>query len=193
MANIKGVAKWAKLGIPKDNYDKFDDRAVERYLVNVYVSDESLTKFKDEVSKVYEAAKEDPSFFRKGKPVDFTDKPTLPFKTDEDGKEYIVFQTHAFNTDKETKEVTQKTFPLFDKSGGILEKQVGNGSKVNVSYGFKVYRFSEDNSKVVAYMNAILVEELVEFGGGSAAAFGFDVEKPADAFGFNGTGEEVPI
>ena len=41
-------------------------------------------------------------------------------------------------------------------------------------------------------MNAILVEELVEFGGGTAAAFGFDVETPADDYGFK-SDEEVPI
>ena len=57
---------------------------------------------------------------------------------------------------------------------------------------------AESDAKVAgvkAYMNAILVNKLVEFGGtgGSAESFGFDVEKPSDAYGFNGSEEDVPI
>lgn len=190
MANIKGVAKWAKLGIPKESYDEYNNNGNKNYVVNLYVSDGDLKKIKAELKDAYEASKSDPKFFQKGKPVEFPDEPVLPVKSDADGKEYIAFKTKAFTKDKETGEETQKVFPLFDKTGKVLEKSVGNGSKVNVSYSLDVYRIAKNNAGVVAYMNAILVEELVEFGGGSAEAFGFDVEKPADGYGFD---EEVPI
>lgn len=192
MANIKGTAKWAKLGIPKDNYDEYNNNGNKNYVVNLYVTPEKLTEFKKELVEAYEAAKTDPKFFQKGKPVEFPSEPVLPVKTDADGKEFITLKTKAFVKDKETGEETQKTFPLFDKAGKVLDKSVGNNSKINVSYALDVYRIAKNNAGVVAYMNAILVEELVEFGGGTAAAFGFDVETPADDYGFK-SDEEVPI
>ena len=51
------------------------------------------------------------------------------------------------------------------------------------------------NAGVCAYMNAILVNKLVEFGSkGSAESFGFTVEKPSDEYFPESAGdEEIPI
>ena len=35
MANIKGVAKWAKLGIPKDNYDEYQGNGNKQGLLHL--------------------------------------------------------------------------------------------------------------------------------------------------------------
>ena len=54
MANIKGVAKWAKLGIPKDNYDEYQGNGNKNYIIDLYVSDDDLVKFKCDVAAAYE-------------------------------------------------------------------------------------------------------------------------------------------
>ena len=104
MANIKGTAKWAKLGVPKDNYDEYNNNGNKNYVVNLYVTPEKLTEFKKELVEAYEAAKADPKFFQKGKPVEFPSEPVLPVKHDADGKEFITLKTKAFVKDKETGE-----------------------------------------------------------------------------------------
>ena len=53
MANIKGVAKWAKLGIPKDNYDEYQGNGKRNYMIDLYVSDDDLVKFKGDIDAAY--------------------------------------------------------------------------------------------------------------------------------------------
>lgn len=188
MANIKGTAKWAKLGIPKDNYDEYQGNGNKNYIIDLYVSDEDLVKFKSDIAVAYESIGENEKFFKNGKPQEYPKEPMYsPVKTDGDGKEFLRFTTKAFDDQGE-----QKTFPLFGADGKPIEKQVGNGSVIQVNYSLQGIRNSAKNAGVKAYMNAILVNKLVEFGGtgGSAESFGFDVEKPADKYF---TDEEVPI
>lgn len=191
MANIKGVAKWAKLGIPKDNYDEYQGNGNKNYIIDLYVSDDDLVKFKGDIAVAYESIGKNEKFFKNGKPQEYPKEPMYsPVKTDADGKEFLRFTTKAF-----TPEGEQKTFPLFGADGKPMEKQVGNGSVIQVNYTLQGIRNSAKNAGVKAYMNAILVNKLVEFGGtgGSAESFGFDVEKPSDAYGFHGSEEDVPI
>ena len=53
--NIKGTAKWVKLGIPKDNYDEYQGNGNKNYIIDLYVSDEDLVKFKGDVAVAYES------------------------------------------------------------------------------------------------------------------------------------------
>ena len=48
--NIKGTAKWAKLGIPKDNYDEYQGNGKRNYMIDLYVSDDDLVKFKGDIA-----------------------------------------------------------------------------------------------------------------------------------------------
>ena len=186
--NIKGTAKWAKLGIPKDDYDEYQGNGNKNYIIDLYVSDEDLVKFKGDIAVAYKSIGENEKFFKNGKPQEYPKEPMYsPVKTDGDGKEFLRFTTKAF-----TPEGEQNTFPLFGADGKPMEKQVGNGSVIQVNYILRGIRNSAKNAGVKAYMNAILVNKLVEFGGtgGSAESFGFDVETPADKYFSD---EEVPI
>jgi len=189
MANIKGVAKWAKLGIPKDNYDEYEGNGKKKYTVDLYVTDEELAKYESQYQAAYDTIETNPKYQKNGKTQEYPKEMQYTPTRTKDGQKFIKFTTYAFTDDGE-----QKTFPLFDSHKGILDKQVGNGSVVQVNYSLAGVRNNAKNAGVCAYMNAILVNNLVELGGnGSVDSFGFDVEKPADAFGFNGTEEEVPI
>lgn len=186
MANIKGTAKWAKLGIPKDNYDEYQGNGNKNYIIDLYVSNEDLVKFKSDISAAYASIGENEKFFKNGKPQEYPKEPMYtPLRTDADGKEFLRFTTKAFDD-----EGNQKVFPLFGANGKPLEKQVGNGSEIQLNYAMSGIRNSKANAGVKAYMNAIQVDKLVERGGNTADSYGFD--KPSDSYGFSGN-EEIPI
>ena len=188
---ITGVAQWAKLGIPKDNYDEYQGNGNKNYIIDLYVSPENLEKFKADFAAAYDSIKDNPKYQKNGTPQPYPGEPQyLPTRTDKDGKEFIRFTTKAFTPDGE-----QKTFPLFDSTGKPLEKQVGNGSEITVSYVLSGIRNNAKNAGVCAYMNAIMVNKLVEFGAkGSAESFGFTFDKPSDEYFPEPAGdEEIPI
>jgi hypothetical protein len=190
MANIKGVAKWPKLGIPKDNYDEYNNNGKKNYTVDLYVTDDELTKFESQYQAAYDTIETNPKYQKNGNPQEYPKEMLYtPTRVDKDGKKFIKFTTKAFTDDGE-----QKTFPLFDSKLVPLDKQMANGSVVQVNYSLAGVRNNVKNAGVCAYMNAICVDKLVEFGSkGTPDSFGFDVEAPADSYGFSGTEEENPI
>lgn len=168
----QGVAQYAKVNTSVDVYEGKETG----YCINVYFDEATTAKLKKQFLDVLKTAKESGEYVNKktGKPLAWRDTPRIPVKTDDDGKEFVVFKTkHTRLVDGEE---VRKYVPVFDAYGAPMGNDVaiGNGSIVKINYTPAEYHLSADNNGAKAFLNAIQVLELKTFsGGGSAEAFGF--------------------
>lgn len=136
----------------------------------------------EEHKKSLAAANADPKM--KGKKFKLGSKPyTVEKETD---TVLFNFSMAAKYEDKKTKEVKDMRPAVFGPDGKPLgaDVRVGGGSKIQVAYGIG-YTLKSDKelgnrAYVKLYLNAVMIHELVEFGG-NAASYGFDVSAAAEA------------
>lgn len=169
-----GEAKWAHVQIPKAPFT--DERGLvkgePKYQIDVVFNADDPA-WKAWAGKVMAQIKALPDQIDKKTKRAIPKQIPIKKEFDEDDKEtgrwYVTFKTSA------------KFKPgVFDKHGAIIPEtvMVGNGSTVRVNYCENVYEAF--GGGVNFYLNAVQVLQLVEFKPQTAAAYGFDVENPAE-------------
>lgn len=162
-----GEAKWAHLQKPKQPFKDESGRVMgtPKYQIDVVFSADDpawkawATSVADQIRAMPETVdKHTGEKMKKQNPIkrelDENDQPT--------GKFYVTFKTaEKFKP------------PVYDRAGNLIDKQIGNGSKVRVSY--IEYIYTAFGGGLSFYLNAVQVMELTEFQSQSPAAFGFDV------------------
>lgn len=167
----QGEAQWSKVNTCVDVYEGKE----VGYTINVYFDEATTGKLKKQFLDVLKAAQESGEYInaKTKKPLVWRDTPRIPVKTDDDGKEFVVFKTkHTRMVDGEE---VRKYVPVFDSYGAPMDNTVaiGNGSIVKINYTPAEYHLSADNNGCKAFLNAIQVLDLKTFSSGSAEAFGF--------------------
>ena len=191
---INGKAMWAKVGLKEKDYDDYKGKL--SYQVDVYPAAADLEKYKSDIHKMYKELAAEEHYEIKGKELKLPNEPSsICVGTDKDGKEYIRFSTYVMKKDRKTGSEYESKVPVFSHDGAVFKgESIGNGSTIQVNYTPTLWKQNPmpgvANAGMKAYLNAILVKDLVTFGGGSAESFGFDVETPSDEFFKE---EEVPI
>lgn len=195
MAKIIGKAAWAKVGLTEDNYDDYQGKLT--YKIDIYPSASDMAKYKEAVLKKYTEEKDLEPFVVSGKELKLPDEPThISVRTDSDGKEFLQLSTNVMRKDKKTGETYKAKVPVFQKDGQpFTGEAIGNGSTVIADFSTNLWKQSPmkglATAGIKARLNAIMIKDLVSFGN-TAESFGFDVEKPSDAY-FHGSEEDVPI
>ena len=151
--SFTGKALWAFVRQP----EKYKGKEV-CYSIQVEVTEEQTTKIKAFFQKKLEDAFPDKKF--KG-------DMSIPFKEQKDGVLAVKLRTNLGYTDKMTGDFRPRVVPIFDKYGNELDKSilVGNGSDVQVSGVYKLFYESATKWGVRFYLEAIKVNELVQYGG----------------------------
>ena len=151
--SFTGKALWAFIRQP----EKYKGKEV-CYSIQVAVGEEQVGKIK--------------AFFLKKLEEEFPDKKfkgemSIPFKEQKDGTLAVKLRTNLGYTDKMTGEFRNRVVPIFDKYGNELEKTilVGNGSDVQVSGVYKLFHESTTKWGVRFYLEAVKVNELIQYGG----------------------------
>ena len=156
-----GEAKWAHVHEPKTGFDGGDDGKFQVDLVFEKGGEwDNICRDVNEKYKANEKLKHNPV------------KPEKDQNGEKTGRGYITFKTGAQYPPK-----------VFDKFGHVITSDimVGNGSTVRVNYTMDQYNH-RGNEGVTFYFNAIMVDDLVEYKGGSAEDFGFPVEDGDNPF-----------
>ncbi len=151
-----GFAKWAHIHKPKKPFQGVGN---PKYMIDV-IFDPKDPAWNAWAKSLSEAVKKAGKNSPLKKELDSNDEPT--------GNYYVTFKT----SDK---------FPptVFDKRGKVMEGvKIGNGSKVRVAYIENEY--TSFGGGINLYLNAVQVQELVEFGSHTAEGYGFDVELSDD-------------
>lgn len=169
---IRGKAYWAHVQSP----ETYEGKPLG-YSIMVKIDDDKLENLKNKLENLFNEA--EPTMAKKPnrkKPMNLSIK--------EDGKvgECIKAKTLHYYKNRETGEITPKTIPVFKKNGEPLEQGVliGNGSEVVINVTPSPYVVNPSTYGIQLRLNAVQVLDLVEFGGRSASAFGFDTEDDED-------------
>ena len=175
-----GESRFAKIGKRVDEYE-----GKRRYVINVTFGKGSPAekKMKAACDKAFELAKADDAF--KGKK--WNPMCQKGYEELEDGTLSFRFRTNAEFTDYNTGEKITKKIPLFDKHGNkynSAEIEIGNGSKVQVSYDVGAYYSSSTVHGINLYLHGVMIHDLVEYNGDDC---GFTFEEPSAEEVFNGT------
>lgn len=184
-----GTAHWTKVN---SRYDEYDGK--RKYMLDLSFDKATEAKMKALCDGFREKAKKFSEF--EGK--DWVSDETCGYKTQDDGSLWFHFWTYAFYTDKKTGEEVQKVIPVFNHPANKVmgkDESIGNGSEVRVKFTPSAYWSSKKSNGVSLYLDKIVVEKLVEFGGGNDfSEFGIDVPKPSDGFAdMTAADEEIPI
>lgn len=167
---VVGKAMWFKVNNIVDVFDGDD----VGYAAPVYFDEATIAKFKEDAKAMLEEQRTAKEFTNEktGKPLKWRDVPRSPIKEDDEGNEYVVFKTYHLLPDG-----SRKKIPVFDSSGRPLEDvTIGNGSLVQIAYTPSVFHNNVEQNGVKFYLDAIMVDTLVEFGGAGgtdAKSFGF--------------------
>lgn len=172
--NIKlnGKAKWAMVRKP----EVFQGQEVG-YSICLEMPQEKLEAYKKAMEQYFHDELETGTL--KGKRINPKVPMHMGVKEDNEGNEMVKAKTKTFYIDKSTGERVNKTIPIFDKYGRILDENIliGNGSDVQVACEARPYVVRKDLYGIALYLKAVQVVNLVEYnsGGGEASAYGFDV------------------
>lgn len=166
---IKGTAYWAHVVTP----ETYDGKEIG-YSIQVELDEERQKKLIKYLEQFWEENKPDGKMSPK---VD----PNLPFIETDDGNIRFKAKTkHEYKAQDGT--MQQRYIPIFQADGTPLPKGtlIGNGSKVQVNVTPATYRVSQSSFGVTLYLNAVLVEELVEYGVRDASSYGFEYTPSED-------------
>lgn len=176
-----GFAKWAHVQSPKQPFK--DERGVSKgdpkYQIDVVFdeADPEWAKFVAAIKRRMDALPQQVDKKTK-KPIDKQEpiKYELDGNDQPTGRKYVTFKTG-------------EKFPpgVFDKYNEPLKDNVGNESKVRVS--FTPVPYEAFGGGLALYLNAVQVLELVEFGKRSADSYGFTAEAAPD-FGASPHGQD---
>lgn len=140
-----------------------------KFTIMVKLSKEAQKKLLKQIDDEWEAFKETLG----GKKLKYDYATGLKEYKDE---EYFKFGMKEHFTLK-SGETIHRTVPIFDCDNREISKSltgIGNGSKVRVAYELAPFFMSDKNYGVSLRLSAIQIIDLVEYGGNSAAGFGFE-------------------
>lgn len=182
MAKLEGItpvcsASWAKINNMVDVYEN-NGTTKRTYQINGHFPNE-----KEEaafIAQIEEAFAEfKASDACKGKKFDDRFPASLGFFKDKDGKTQFKFWTFSEYPATDDKPETKKIVPVQVLNVGALgEKNIGNGSEVQIKYQLKPFYSSAKGFGVSLILLKVLVRKLVEFGGGAEdwSEFGVDAD-----------------
>lgn len=154
-----------------DRSEEYKGKPTGKFSITHKMTEENTNKLITKLEAVLEKVKESSEF--KGKKWSKT--PKMGTKETKDGDIVFKFKT---NCEIETKDgKVKRTVPIFDAKGKPMKDvKLGNGSTVKIAFSAVPYHEDKDDNGFRVYLEAIQVLELVEYGGGNAASFGFDDE-----------------
>lgn len=192
MANEKtmtspiGTALWAKIN---NKIDVNPNSGKKTFQVHLILSNEEAAP----IIKSIHAALEEYKALPENKGKKWTPAPSLGYEELDDGKTDFKIWTSTEFEDKKTGAVTPRKIPVFVVNQGFItnsDKNIGNGSSIQVLYSLRPFHSSATSSGVSLLMHKVLVHNLIEFGGNSEdmSEFGIDtsgyVEKAVTAENF---------
>ncbi|WP_408953204.1 hypothetical protein [Lysobacter sp. Hz 25] len=180
----KGTAIWPRLNQPDTKFDADgvysaklafdgDDDAANKLIAD-------LTAVREDAFKQY--LSENPKFKKVAKQVDFFSA-ELDDDGEETGRTLMNFKMKAKVTAKKTGKVYVMKPTILNAKKVILKNppNIGGGSKLKVSFEVMPYFNAKDKEFGLSLrLVAVQIIELVEFGGGAAAANDFDDEDGFD-------------
>lgn len=173
-----GEACFANLIKPEE----FQGKSTGKYTIMLKLAPEAHKKILADVADEFAKYKEQPENKGKKFPTDYANGEKSYKETD-----YLKFTMNAEITLKD-KTIIEKHVPIFDANKKEISKMLpglGNGSKVRVSYELVPFHISARNAGVSLRLLGVQVIDLIEYGGSSAEALGFEGEEgyTADADG----------
>lgn len=183
----KGTAIWPRLNQPDT---KFDADGVYSAKLAFDGDDDAANKLIADLTAVREAAfkqyiSENPKFKKVAKQVDFFSA-ELDDEGEETGRTLMNFKMKAKVTAKKTGKVYVMKPVIVNAKKVILKNppNIGGGSQLKVSFEVMPYFNAKDKEFGLSLrLVGVQIIDLVEFGGGSAAANDFDDEEGYDADG----------
>jgi hypothetical protein len=176
-----GIARYPSLNKPDT---KFDEVGV--YKVNLEMSAEGAEPFLSQVeSLLAEFVAQKKTELKKDK----LKMHQAPWE-ENDGQVQLKLKVKALGKDK-AGETYSRAPKLFNASGEVITDNIGGGSKLKVAVVPYCWYTASLGAGVTLQPKAVQVLELVTWGdGGSAAAYGFDVEEAPRASVKTGTDDE---
>lgn len=144
------IAYYASVQEPKF---KYQSKTEKEYSITLFVSEEDKDKMEDEYNLNKEFVKAWTGKNKKKK-VKYP-KETYP---DVEGMYGV-----TFTQNEKTRAGKQNVITVIDKDGEALPDLIGNGSTVTV----KCFGYYNDDELLIAKLNLVLVQDLVEYTGGS--------------------------
>ncbi|KWS03729.1 T7-like phage ssDNA-binding protein [Lysobacter capsici AZ78] len=190
----KGTAIWPRLNQPDT---KFDADGVYSAKLAFDGFDEAANKLIAELTAVREAEfrkylSENPKFKKVAKLVDFFSA-ELDDEGEETGRTLMNFKMKAKVTAKKTGKVYVMKPVIVNAKKAILKNppNIGGGSQLKVSFEVMPYFNAKDKEFGLSLrLVGVQIIDLVEFGGGAAAANDFDDEEGYDADGAEDSSED---
>lgn len=124
-------------------------------------------------------------------------EPNIGIKEDKDENEYFKFSMNHIIKCKDGS-TFEKNVPIFDAKKNSIAKDltsIGNGTKGRIAFEVNPFMMTATNYGCSLRLSGVQITDLVEFGGQSADAFGFDEEEGFVAEAKTGAeafGGEVP-
>ncbi|MGO1069513.1 ssDNA-binding protein [Lysobacter sp. CA199] len=180
----KGTAIWPRLNQPDTKYDA---DGVYNAKLAFEADDDAANKLIADLTAVREAAfkqyiSENPKFKKVAKQVDFFSA-ELDDEGEETGRTLMNFKMKAKITAKKTGKVYFMKPVIVNAKKVILKNppNIGGGSQLKVSFEVAPYFNAKDKEFGLSLrLVGVQIIDLVEFGGGSAAANDFDDEDGFD-------------
>lgn len=183
----KGLAKWVKVN---SRYDEYEGK--KKYTVTLrFPNKDDEARMKKFCDDTLAEAKKLSEF--EGRTWRSGDDLRNGYTVNEDGSLDFKFQTAAFYTDKDTGELVQKFIPVFNvatQSKLPHDVSIGDNSELRIAFMPMAYWMTKDSNGVNLYINKIVVDKLVEFGGSDDFSE-FGIEMPVREPGLDE--EDVPI
>jgi hypothetical protein len=183
------VGSWAKINNIEDVYTVNGTTKKTFQVYGEFPNKADEDEFKAEIQAAFDEFKASPE--AKGKKFDERYPASLGY-VEKDGKTLFKFWTYSEYKATDDKPATKKHIPVFVFGKGPLgEKNIGNGSKIQVAYVLSPYWSSAKGFGVSLNMNKVLVRELIEYGGSSddMSIFGVDVSGADGVFAGTGVPE----
>ena len=197
LVSPKGYALWVKVGKRVDEYE-----GKKKLVVNMYFDDATEAKMKKLCDKFLSDAKKSEEFKGKNwRPSNDRcgyEIRNIKVNGEEQEKALFKFWTGATVTDPDTDEVRKKVVPIYSverkKKINPYEVDIGNGSEIRVAFRPEAYWTSRDSNGVSLYLNKMVVDKLVEYGGdNSFDEFGISVDEDENEGFDSDEDEEVPF
>ncbi len=177
-----GISTWAKINNKEDIYTINGNTKKTYQTIFEFIDPKDAEEFKAEIQAAFEEFKAAAKV--EGKKFDDKFPASLGY-TEDNGKTLFKFWTYSEYKATADKPASKKSIPVFQVGKGPLgEKNIGNGSKIQVAYTLSPYHSSTKAFGVSLNMLKVLVHELIEFGGASddMSVFGVDVSGSGGVF-----------
>lgn len=180
-----GKALWVKVNARINEYE-----GKKKYSLSLTFDKKTEKEFKKKIDEVFAESKNLKEFegkqWRK-------DGDRCGYKEMEDGTLEFTFQTSAFITDKETGEEVRRYVPILNAATKTKlgnDVVIANGSEMRVSFFPTTYWMTKESNGMNLYINKIVVDKLIEFGGSDNDFSDFGITEVDE---FSDMDEDVPF